>query len=272
MKFLILYKSKYWIEFFLVYSIIAFLLLSLFFLTYLIIIRLKKLKLQNIESENIPLIEKLMFSVIFDNARFETIKKENGIELKSVIFRNQLMESIINLHKNYEGIHQKKIETFYSESPLLNDSLKKLNDKRWELKCKGIEELSEMNIYEEYDSFIKLSESKNKILKITAIKGCIKLNETKGITHLINHKEVLDNWTQLNIIETIKSGNLEKIAGIELLLSSENESVVSLGLKIIQTLFLSQNEPFVQELIDSTNNLALKNEASKVMNYLQSNL
>lgn len=272
MKYFTLYESKHWVEFFLIFSIILFILLSLSFLTYLIFIRLKRIKKNHFELQNIALIEKMMFRVVFDNVRYATVEKENRIAFKKTSFRGQLMSSVINLHKNYEGIYQKNIQVFYTESLLLKDSFKKIKDKKWEIKCQGIEELSQMNISKAYDVFVKLSKSKNKILKITALKGCIKLNETKGISQLINHEEVLDDWTQLNIIDAIRIGDVMKINGIELLLTSRNESVVSLGLKIIQTFFLSQKECFIQEVIDTTNNLIIKDEASKVLNYLHSNL
>ena len=272
MKYFTLFESKHWVEFFLIYSIITFLILSLTFLTYLIIIRLKRIENRRTKLKNIPLIEKMMFRVIFDNIRYATIEKEMKISLKKGLFRDQLMSSVIDLHKNYEGIFQKNIEVFYSESFLLEDSLKKLEHKKWELSCQGIEELSQMSISKAYDIFVKLSESKNKILKINAIKGCIKLNKKKGITHLINHEEMLDDWTQLNIIDAIRIGDIAKITEIELLLTSKNESVVRLGLKIIQTFFLSKNSLFIQKLIDTTDNLSLKNEATKVLNYLHSNI
>ena len=125
-----------------------------------------------------------------------------------------------------------------------------------------------MNVSKAFDIMVKISKSNNRILKITALNACIKLNGTNGIVHLIKHKYRFDAWTQLNIIDAIKQGDISDTSGIELLLTSQNKSVISLGLKIIQTMQLSQNIPFVQEVIDTTTSDSIRKEAQNVLKVL----
>lgn len=262
-----LYKSKTWVEPFLVYSIYLFILVTIVLFVLIMISRSTKIRNERLIKKYEISIEKMLFSILFGNENYETIKKEEGFMTmnQKPLFRNQLLESVINLHQNYEGIYAKKLESFYFESNLINDSFEKLKSRHWEIKCKGIKELAEMNVSKIFNTLVKISKSKNKTLKITALNACIKLNGTNGITHLINHKDPIDLWTQLNILSAFKKGNIENTNGIELLLTSKNKTVVSLGLKIIQTLYLSQKVAFINQLIATTKSDKIKVEAENVL-------
>lgn len=262
-----LYKSKTWVEPFLVYSIYLFILVTVVLFVLIMISRSKKIRNERLIKKYQITIEKMLFSILFGNENYESIKKEEGFMImnQKPLFRNQLLESVINLHQNYEGIYAKKLESFYFESSLINDSFEKLKSRHWEIKCKGIKELAEMNVSKIFNTLVKISKSKNKTLKITALNACIKLNGTNGITHLIDHKDPIDLWTQLNILSAFKKGNIENTNGIELLLTSKNKTVVSLGLKIIQTLYLSQKVAFINQLIATTKSDKIKAEAENVL-------
>ncbi|WP_026705950.1 hypothetical protein [Flavobacterium soli] len=262
-----LYKSKTWVEPFLVYSIYLFILVTVVLFVLIMISRSTKIRNERLIRKYEISIEKMLFSILFGTENYGSIKKEEDfISLnQKPLFRNQLLESVINLHQNYEGVYAKKLESFYFESNLINDSFEKLKSRHWEIKCKGIKELAEMNVSKIFNTLVKISKSKNKTLKITALNACIKLNGTNGITHLIDHKDPIDTWTQLNILSAFKKGNIENTNGIELLLTSKNKTVVSLGLKIIQTLYLSQKAVFINELIATTNSEKIKSEAKNVL-------
>jgi hypothetical protein len=160
------------------------------------------------------------------------------------------------------------LENFYVDAGLINDSYKKLNNEEWQIKCKGIKELAEMNVNEAFGSLAKMSKSSNKILTIVAINACIKLNGSNGIRHLARHKHSFDLWTQLNILDAIKHGNPAQIQGLEYLLASKNNSVVSLGLKAISSFNLSEKVVFIHKLIDETTNDDILEEAKIVLNRL----
>ncbi|WP_228526565.1 hypothetical protein [Flavobacterium sp. ANB] len=178
------------------------------------------------------------------------------------------MESIINLHKNYEGIHAEKLEEFYKESGLINDSFKKLKSLKWELKCKGITELAELNITDAFQSIIKVSKGRNKTLKITALNAGIKLAGTKAIVHLTGHAHPIDDWTQINIISAFKKHDIGDTKGVELLLESQNTTVIVLGLKLIEELKLTQKIPYITQLVDRAPNTMIKYEAQNVLQLL----
>lgn len=261
------YYEKEWIKPFLLYSIYFFIFVSIGLFLSIIVMRRLKLRNQKLETRFTPIIEHILSKNLFDSAFFSEFSVYEKL-FRNVVFRNLMMESILNLHQNYDGTYAENLENFYEDSGLINDSYKKLNNEEWQVKCKGINELAEMNVTEAFGALVKMSKSSNKTLTIVAINACIKLNGSNGIRHLARHKHSFDLWTQLNILDALKHGNLAQIQGLEYLLTSKNNSVVSLGLKAISSLNLSEKAPFVQELIDETNNEGIMAEAKIVLNRL----
>jgi len=264
------YVSGTDVESFLILSISLFITAS--FILYLLIIRSrsKNIRKERLRAEYSKIIERLMFTIVFQDISFSDIQedKEYMMLSKTSFFREVLMESIINLHKNYEGIYAQKLERFYKESGLINDSFKKLRSLKWEIKCKGITELAEMNITEAFDTIIKAATVRNKTLKITAINASIKLGGTKGIVHLTAHPYPIDDWTQVNIISAFKKHDIGDVKGVELLLESQNTTVITLGLKLIKELKLTQKLPYIVQLAAKAPNTLIQNEAQNVLQAL----
>lgn len=264
------YKRGTWVVPFLTFAIYFFIFASL--LIYLLIIqsRNKNIRRERRKIEYDAFIDKLLFSVVFEDISFSDVLKNNEYAVMSEksFFREVLTESLINLHKNYEGVYAKKLEQFYKDSQLINDSFKKLKSLKWDVRCKGITELAEMNVYDAFDTIITFSHARNKILQITAINACIKLAGTNGIVHLTEHTNPIDDWTQVNIIHAFKKHDVGDTKGIELLLESQNTTVVALGLKLIKELKLTQKLIYVEQLADRATNTVIKYKAQNVLQEL----
>jgi hypothetical protein len=260
-------EYKIWIEPFLIYAICFLVFASVSLFASLLVFRYRKIKQTQLIRKYTELIDQMMLSVLFDNGSFITYKEDPEYSplLKSKLFRDQMMSAVMNLHLNYEGTYAKRLEAFYFESHLITDSFRKLKANHWEINCQAIEELSEMKVSTVFDLLVEISKSPNQILKIAAIKGCIKLNGTKGLTHLVRHIHPLNIWAQLSIINALKQGDIEHTEGIDLLLNSKNHTVVSLGLKIIQTLQLSQFAVDIIRTMNTTDNQGIKLEAQQVL-------
>ncbi len=261
------YTNGSWEEPFLKVSICMFIGTS--FLLYFLIIRsrFKNIKKEKLLIEYNGIIEKIMFLVAFQDLPCLAFQEDQDYMkyAKNAFFREKLMESIINLHKNYEGIYAKKLEIFYKDSGLMTKSLKKLKNLNWEVKCKGITELAEMNVIEAFDSIITTSRARNKTLKITALNACIKLAGTKGIVHLAEHPFPIDEWTQINIINAFKKHDIGDTKGVEFLLESKNTTVISLGLKLIKELKLTQKVHYVSKLAANAPNTIIRYEAQNLL-------
>lgn len=265
-----LYEKGDWVVPFLLFSIYLFIGASFALYLFIIWSRNKKIKRERLRLEYSAAIEELMSSVVFEDKTFAIIQQERSLNLffNNTFFRSVVMETIINLHKNYDGVYAQKLEQLYKDSGLINDSFKKLRNLRWEVKCKGITELSEFNINEAFENIVQFSKGRKKTLKITAINACIKLQGTKGIVHLAEHHDPIDDWTQLNIIGAFKKHDIGDTKGVELLLESKNTTVIALGLKLIKELKLTQKVPYVAQLAERAPNTLIQYEAQNVLQTL----
>lgn len=265
-----LYKNGQWEVPFLTFSIYLFLAGSL--ILYLIIVasRNGKIKKERLSKEYSVVIDKVLSAVIFENISFAEVKKDKNFLMlfDTPFFREVLMESLINLHKNYEGIYAQKLEEFYKDSGLIKSSFRKLKSLKWEVKCKGITELAEFNIKEAFDQIIAYSKARKKTLKIVALNATIKLEGTESIKYLVDHLDPIDDWMQLNIIGAFKKHDVGDREGIEHLLESQNTTVIALGLKLIKELKLTQKLPYVVQLADNTSNTVIKYKAQSLLQTL----
>lgn len=264
------YRSGIWVEPFLHFSIASFLLIAAILFILIIAIRSEKIERRKRHILYEAVVEKIFMLVVFENRNYNffTSNPEYTSYLSIKNFRKQMLKSIINLHQNYDGVYAKKLETFYFESGLIKTSLSKMKSNKWQVVCSGIQELAEMNVTKAFPALVKISKSKNKEVKIIAIKACAKLNGNKGIVHLTDHKDPIDLWTQVNIIGAFKRNYVEDNEDTEKLLTSQNTTVVSLGLKIIQTLELASKVPYITHLIEHAPNDAIKLEAQDVLRFL----
>ncbi|MDP5202060.1 hypothetical protein [Flavobacterium sp. DG2-3] len=265
-----LYKSGGWEVPFLTFSIYLFVAAS--FILYLIIVasRNSKIKKERLRKEYSEMIDKVMSAVIFEDVSFSKIKEDKNflVLFDTSFFREVLTESLINLHKNYEGVYAQKLEQFYKDSHLIKVSFRKLKSLKWEVKCQGITELAEFNIKEAFVPIIACSKARKKTLKIVALNAAIKLEGTRSVRYLVEHSDPIDDWMQLNIIGAFKKHDVGDTEGIEHLLESQNTTVITLGLKLIKELKLSQKVPHVAQLAAQTTNTVIKYEAQSILQTL----
>lgn len=254
-------------DFIIVGAISIFTIVSIILFVAIVLSRLYHIRQAVHFEKNSDTINNLLLEILFNDKNYVDLMEDKKLlRLFSIPqFRAQLMESVINLHQNYEGEYAESLRKFYVESQLMADSFVKLRNKNWEIKCKGIKELTEMNIKRAYVHLVELSKSNHPILKINALNGCIKINGPQGIIHLAKHKFTIDLWTQLNIIDALKKTSLLDTQNIELLLESKNNSVISLGLKIIHTFKLFEKQAFVEALLQHKHARHIQQEAENLL-------
>lgn len=193
-------------EIFLTMVIILFFLLALLFLTLLVISRLKKLRRLKKQKTYDFLIGYFLFSIIFEDKLFEelSLEKEYSAIINDSFFKSRLLDAVIKLHKSYTGEVAKKIEEFYFDSSLINETYRKLEHGAWSVKCEAIRELAEMNVTSSYSLIANYVSASNLTLRQEAITAIIKLIGLKGLSFLNDYNELLTDWIQLNLISIIK--------------------------------------------------------------------
>ena len=233
-------------ELFLTMVIVLFLFLTLLFLTLLSISRLTKISRLKKRAYYDTLAGSFMFAIIFENKDYTILlkEKEYGMVFNDRLFRLCLLDTVIKLHKNYTGEFAKKIELFYHDSGIIQETYKKLNHYRWALKCEAIRELAEMNVTSAYALITKYVNDKNLILRQEAIIGIIKLIGLKGLNFLVDYKEFLTDWLQLNLLAIIKNNfPITAEPYYDDFIASANPSVILFG-KRLKAFYEKTGEPF----------------------------
>ncbi len=253
-------------EIILIIVILLFFSLSLIFLISLVIGRLTKIR--GLKSKLIydAVGNKLLFLVLFENKSFKDIKSEK--EFTSIIgkkkFRLFLLDSIIKLHRNYTGLYQKQLETFYIESNIIDETYKKLKSRKWSAKCEAIRELAEMNIEKSYSLINNYVSAKNLILRQEAIMAVVKLEGVDGLIFLCEYNDVLSDWMQLNLISIIKNNfPITEIPYYLTFINSTNKSVALFGRRL-RAYYEQNNESFseIKTSLPEIQNETVKNNLS----------
>lgn len=237
-------------QIFLIVMILLFFALSLLFLSLLLVSRLTKIRNLKKTAFYKQLADKVVFSVLFADKSYADLLLdaeyvENG---RSEFFRLLLLDSLITLHRAYSGAYSRKIELFYMESALIQETYKKLKSRKWSVKCEAIIELAEMNIVDAHPLIQKHVGAKNLTLRQEAIVALVKLRGLGGLSFLSNYNEMLSDWMQLNLLAVIKNNYpaTQEPFYNNFLLSSNN-SVALFG-KRLKAFYEQTHESFMDEL------------------------
>ena len=199
-------------------------------------------------------IEKTLFMVAFDGLTFNDLKQRPVFQKKwkKKLYRDQFLKELIKLRRVYDGEIGKKLQEFYRASGLLKLSYEKLRSSKWYMKCEGIQELSEMEIKKAAPIIQEQTKSSNDTLKMVALIEVIHLKGIKGLNLLKDYDEPLNDWIQLNLLDSIKeSEDQEEIPDFGYLLEANNDSLIVFGMRLITFFRQRQHLETIENLMGS---------------------
>jgi hypothetical protein len=151
----------------------------------------------------------------------------------------------------YAGIYAKRLEDLYLATDLKDMSVKKLQRLSWRKKCKGIREVSEMNLPSSYTLIYPYISASNKILRLEALTGLVRVKGFEGLKLLRDYKVYINDWIQVNMLYVLKNRRQAAPDDLAFLLNSSNESLVTFGLRIVEEFNLSQYEETIDQMASS---------------------
>lgn len=257
------------IDLFIIVCIILFLLTTIGFIIVILVSRFKKNRGIGFKNVNTEHINKTLFAICFDGSTLEIFRKdpEFNKHWKEDFYKQQFLTELMKLHRLYGGEIALNLRRCYVEFRLIQLSYAKMRSRRWEIKCAGIQELSEMEIKKAVPIILEHTKSKNGTLKMVALIEVTHLKGLEGLTLLNDYQEPLNDWIQLNLLESIKEENISSVPDFGYLLNNKNESIVVFGLRLIQLFHQNQNRTAVKDLRNfSTRKVQI--EAEKTYNQL----
>lgn len=149
-------------------------------------------------------------------------------------FNNEVfLQELLNLHKNFSGDICDHIRSLYMEFGLVKYSMRKLKAFPWDVKIKGIRELTQMDIKDAYDEIFKYVDSKNAILRLETLLSLIQLSESDPLKFLSNTKSNMTGWQQVNILAILSVLNTDDLPDFKRWLNSPNNSVSLFTIRMI---------------------------------------
>lgn len=241
-------------EFIILTCILLFLFSILIFLSLTIYSRRRKKRRARIVKTFIKHIEKTLFLVAFDGLSFKELTQRNDFNKrwKKKLYRDQFLTELIKLRRVYDGEIGKNLQEFYRASGLLKLSYEKIRSNKWYMKCEGIQELSEMGIKKAAPIIQEHTKSSNDTLKMVALMEVIHLKGIKGLNLLKSYDEPLNDWIQLNLLDSIKeSEDRGEIPDFGYLLEANNDSLIVFGMRLISFFNQTQHLEAVENLLNS---------------------
>lgn len=242
------------LEIFVLFCIVIFSLATIIFITLILVSRVKKIKSEIYRKRKTAHINQILFSIAFDGKSFENIKgdPEFAKNWKRKSYKHQFLSELIKLHRLYGGEIALNLQKCYRDFRLIQISYAKIRSRKWENKCAGIQELSEMEIKKAIPVIRAHTNSKNDTVKMVAIIEVMHLKGLSGLILLKDYQEPLNDWIQLNLLESIKEANSDEIPDFGYMLKTTNESIVVLGLRLLKLFHQNQHLNTVKNLQQSS--------------------
>lgn len=165
-------------------------------------------------------------------------------------FKSRLNKQLIAAKKNISGEAGENLKILYEKLGLHNFSLQKLNDKRWHIKAKAIQELGIMNQKEAISRIYRYTNTKNEFVRMEAQTAIVKLFGFEGLRFLDVITTPLHEWQQIKLLHELSSLPPVFFSGIEKWLVSTNNSVVIFALKLVMNYHRFELYPQITDCLE----------------------
>lgn len=236
---------------------------ALFFLLVTYMKRWKKINEEKQKEEIKKSIEPVLFSYLFNDTVPPVFNNQN------LLFQKIVIKQIKNLHQNYSGIYQTKLETLYVSGGFVNYSLQKLDSDNWTSKVEAIRDLSTLNYKKALPKIQALMYSDNELVQMEALIGIIRLSSLEKLETYKNTSLFLNDWVQSNLLYAIKKYHLKMPDNLEALLESKNDTFLLFAVRLMDYFQFTYGEKHLIEILQKTKSEKLKIE---IKNHLKINL
>ena len=144
--------------------------------------------------------------------------------------RQILLEEVIELYNNFNGVASDRVKKLYKEMRLYELSVRKVESFIWHENIEGIVELSLMNYGKGVKYIRPLLLHSNREVRRKAKIAIVELNKIEGLRELAELPEEMSDWTYLSILSILKRSHSKiNTTDLQVLKESESQSIRSLA-------------------------------------------
>ncbi len=187
--------------------------------------RNKKLWLQHIEQ----VVSQAIFS---EENESVDITLEIRKLLQNSMFRQYVINELIHARKSLSGSSTLNLIRLYEMLELHKDSFRKLQNKKWHLKAKGIQELATMNQTKYVKEIFRLTNNSNELVRNEAQCALVNFYGFPGLRFLNVTTFPISQWQQIQLLNKLNGVPVQNFDVIKKWLLSANESVILFSLNL----------------------------------------
>jgi hypothetical protein len=212
--------------------------------TFLLILKAKRNRREELKKEYDQKIVDPLTSLLFEKSLEEIQAMRKGdfevyfpkSFIAKPIYRDVLIERIIGLNKKMKGEFKDKLKVLYHKLELEKVTLRKIKQSKWHIVADGLVEVNEMDLVEYISEVKNLTNSSNFHVRSLAVAAMLNLSEKSDLSFLRDQTFPLSEWQQMNYLRIIKFVSQQKDLKIEMLFDSSNPSIRIFGLKLVRML------------------------------------
>jgi len=215
-------------------------------LIYFILVFIVKRKRSNKERTAIVLkkdIAPLVSTLIFREHAATRKENEDFVQakvlihqmLKNPVNRKMVSEILMDLQADLSGDAKQRLIKIFQHYGLHQDAIKRLKSIRWEVVCRGINELTQMQVNGAFIHIRKFINDNRSIVRKQAQVATVALKH-EGINYFLDTATCkISEWQQLKLLETLQSLDNYTPPHFRLWLTSKNKFVVLFALRLIKS-------------------------------------
>jgi hypothetical protein len=192
--------------------------------------RRSKIKWEGRRQKTQPILQKQFYSLLFEdlsdelwNERMASMKKLKGKQKKWAL------EILLQLKRQYTGFCGERMVKIFEDSGWKHQFMEQLHQSNWHEKSKAIRTLAEMDQLDEYSNIQPFLFHENDMVRDESAVAMIRLKGFRAILDLQKMEGKLSDWSQIQIIQALKTQEEQEKKWIYPLIVNSNPSLKQLG-------------------------------------------
>ena len=196
--------------------------------------RRNKIKWEGRRQKTQPILQKQFYSLLFEDLSDE-LWKERMAPMKQLKGKQKkwALEILLQLKRQYTGFCGERMVKIFEDSGWKHQFAQQLQRANWHEKSKAIRTLAEMDQMDEYPNIQPFLFHENDIVKDESAVAMIRLKGFRAILDLQKMEGKLSEWSQIQIIQALKTQEEQEKKWIYPLIVNSNPSLKQLGQRLL---------------------------------------
>ncbi|SDM64867.1 HEAT repeat-containing protein [Daejeonella rubra] len=202
--------------------------------------------------EDEPVEPAKVFEQIISTQKFAVPDRLQKL-LKNSHFRKLLSGKLVAAKRNMTGGASDNLSQLYKQLDLDKRAIEMLDSSSWYLKALSLQQLGIMGLQEYEEKIFGYVNHKRGLIRVEAQNAILKFQGFGGLRFLDTASYPITEWQQIKLLDELSQLPNEHFTGIDVWLSSTNDTVILFALKLVKTYHRFELYDQVKECLKHTN-------------------